>query len=221
MDAERTEQTMAINMQSRLGSLTICFAMVLASPCHGCGGKDGKPPQAQLRLDSLPVDVTPPSLTDSQAQTFCARWSDAIAVEDARLGDKEGCLVEALQDSPDDVGACEAAFRDCMSYDDGSSGGSSVDDGWCADFTAAVFSGCTFTMGQVQACVNSTVAAYEALMRSATCAVYVPRGGLAAFGADREAATMGTDQPSCAGVDWSCDGGSLQGFRAFEDFATD
>ncbi|MFO0692911.1 MAG: hypothetical protein U0230_05095 [Polyangiales bacterium] len=192
---------------------------ILWSLLGGCGGKDGTPAPAQLGIDSLPASAVLPTLTDAQAQVLCSRWSNVVSVEDIRLGEREGCLMDALQEFPDDIASCEGAFRSCMSYDDGYSGGGGTDD-WCTDFTAAMFAGCTVTVAQVQGCTNASVASYEKFVREASCATYVPIGGFEAFAAAREAATSGADQAACQGLSWECDGGSLQGFRSFEYFGS-
>ncbi len=172
----------------------VLFALALAA----CSDSSGPP-----RLDTgLPPDAPANELSPEEAIAACQAYED---VANATLGpaaqEQVACTLIGVAAELGDAGTCAETSAECAASDQIAP--QPVDFN-CETATSFAPSGCTATVGELEACVNAYAAAVDAFKARITCGLASDLDALAAVLTDFQPTFQPTTYPECASLSAEC-----------------
>lgn len=164
----------------------------------GCSDASGPP-----RLDTgLPSETPADELTTEEAVAACEAYED---VANATLGpaaqEEVGCTLLGVAAELTGTETCAEASASCAASDQIAP--TPVDFN-CETATSFAPSGCTATVGELEACVNAYAAGIDAFKAEISCDLVSDLEALAAVLADFQPTFEPTAYPECASLSAEC-----------------
>jgi len=110
------------------------------------------------------------AVTAQEAASGCAHMKDAVEAHFNRSSAKTGlCTLVALALSPDES-TCISQRDACLKSENGDGASSSpAQEFECSDASVEGWQGCAATVGEMEACLNDMLAAFDTLLNSSSC----------------------------------------------------
>jgi hypothetical protein len=110
------------------------------------------------------------ALTAQEAASGCEHMNDAVEAHFNRSSAKTGlCTLLGLALSPDES-SCVSQRDACLKSESGDSASSSpADEFECSDASVEGWQGCSATVGDLEACLNDMLGAFDTLLSSYSC----------------------------------------------------
>jgi hypothetical protein len=110
------------------------------------------------------------ALTAQEAASGCERMKDSIEAHFNRSSAKTGlCTLVGLALSPDEA-TCTSQRDACVKSESGDGASSSpADEFECSDASVEGWQGCSATVGEMEACLNDILAAFDTLLSGYSC----------------------------------------------------